>query len=498
LTALLAARALLRSGDADCQVKGYIPPHHGHPELKLCSPDVPTLTFFGEQLHRFHDEVRRIYAVDHDKPPFGTGNCVGSDEFVPPCDIRESIRQMRAACADLQESHTGSWRSYEPLDDLFYARHLIAVDFHHARAVQVVRNYVAYRHQHHGGIFPDYSWLKLGMAVLPFEDVMGRPVLLARAKYFDPQISADTFRTFYRGMVDAIIAHLLQKRHARLDDTNPLEQYVVVIDVIGAQRKNFCLTPIKVMIQESNNHYPDRVAEIFVLGVNMAVRSLWSIVSPMVQPRTRKKTQMFTTNEVPQFMRRLVDPSRLPEDYGGLAPNLPGPPDARTLVEMAGRIAADVWETLGAVRVLEEKTALASRICVGWHMPPFGFRERSSFKLWLQSRGESTAITRDTAACAEFLTDLQRSSDLKEVNLDLDMASWDEGCLAGSWLSSCYSGRAFASVEELRSWRATRCPQVYGRVLGTILAESQGAASRAVLDFVSGSGPYGLKQLHWS
>eukprot|EP00434_Breviolum_minutum_P026424 symbB.v1.2.023361.t1/scaffold2133.1/size88229/6 len=171
-TALLAARALLRSGDADCQVKGYIPPHHGHPELKLCSPDVPTLTFFGEQLHRLRDEVKRIYAVDHgSKPPFGTGNCVGSDEFVPPCDIAESIRQMRAACADLQESRTGSWRSYEPLDDLFYARHLIAVDFHHARAVQVVRNYVAYRHQHHGGIFPDYSWLKLGMAVIPFEDL---------------------------------------------------------------------------------------------------------------------------------------------------------------------------------------------------------------------------------------------------------------------------------------------------------------------------------------
>lgn len=41
---------------------------------------------------------------------------------------------------------------------LFYARHLIAVDFHHARAVQVVRNYVAYRHQHHGGVSVGGIW----------------------------------------------------------------------------------------------------------------------------------------------------------------------------------------------------------------------------------------------------------------------------------------------------------------------------------------------------
>lgn len=43
--------------------------------------------------------------------------------------------------------------------------------------------------------------------------------------FHSTNVEADTFRTFYRGMIDAIIAHLLQKRHARLDDTNPLEQY---------------------------------------------------------------------------------------------------------------------------------------------------------------------------------------------------------------------------------------------------------------------------------
>lgn len=492
LAALLAARYLLTGGSSKCEVKRYVP-HSGHPELKLCGPEVPTLTFFGDQFQRFHDEVKRIYAVDHNKPPFGTGRPDDDCAFVPPCDIKESIRQMRAACADLQEGASGSWRLHEPLDDLLYARNLLAVDFHHARAVQLVRNYVAYRHQHRGGIFPDYAWLKLGIAVLPFEDVMGRPVMIARAKHFDSQTSAETFRCFYRGMVDSIIAHFLLKRRPELDDRNPLEQYVVVLDVRGAVRQNFSMTAIKVMIQESNTYYPDCVAQIFVLGVNMAVRRLWSIVSPMVQPRTRKKTQLITTDEVAPLMRRLVHPEQLTEEYGGRAPDFPAPADARSVAEMAGRVCADTWETLGALRVLQEKTALASKICVAWHMPPFGFRERSSFKLWLQSRGESTAICRDTAECAEFLTDLQHSSDLEEVDLDLVLPNWNEGCW-GSWLCG---GRAWQSEEEMRSWKATRCPEVYGRVLGKILSESQGAAGRAILDFVSGSGPYLLKRLHY-
>ncbi|CAL1157630.1 unnamed protein product, partial [Cladocopium goreaui] len=130
---------------------------------------------------------------------------------------------------------------------LLYARNLLAVDFHHARAVQLVRNYVAYRHQHRGGIFPDYAWLKLGIAVLPFEDVMGRPVMIARAKHFDSQTSAETFRCFYRGMVDSIIAHFLLKRRPELDDRNPLEQYAAWVGT--AARKGLAEIPHQAGIQ---------------------------------------------------------------------------------------------------------------------------------------------------------------------------------------------------------------------------------------------------------
>ncbi|CAJ1423409.1 unnamed protein product, partial [Effrenium voratum] len=399
-------------------------------EMKLCSPDVPTLTFFGDQLQLFDKEVRRIYAVDHEKPPLGPG-CMGNKDFVPPCEVIESVRQLRAACADLQEPATG-WRKHEPLDDPLFARTLLAADFNHTRSVQLVRQYAHFRQEVHGGIPPDLSWLKEGIAVIPFEDVMGRPVFLARAKFFDGAITAESFRQVYRGLVDSVIAHLLQKRQAKMNDSNPLEQYVLVLDVMGASRQNFSMTSVKVMIEESNNRYPDRVAQIFVLGVNLAVRSLWSIISPMVHPRTRKKVQLISSEQVPCLMRRLVDPARLPQEYGGSAPNLTAPADAKNLTEMAGALAVAAWDNLGAVKMFEEKNALTKRVCVAWQPDAF-----SSFKLWLQSRGEGTAVTRSAAECADFLTDLQRSE--SSVSLDLPH---EQGCWGGgSWLSICMSPR---------------------------------------------------------
>lgn len=101
-------------------------------------------------------------------------------------------------------------------------------------------------------------------------------------------------------------------------------------------------------------------------------------------------------------MRRLVDPSELPLDFGGQAPEICEPCAARSLCDMAGRISAETWERLGAAEVLKEKEALASKICATWDLP-YGFRPMSSFKLWLQSRGENTAISRSTSDCADFL-----------------------------------------------------------------------------------------------
>ena len=62
-----------------------------------------------------------------------------------------------------------------------------------------------------------------------------------------PKKKAETFRCFYRGMVDSIIAHFLLKRRLELDDRNPLEQYAAWVGT--AARKGLAEIPHQAGIQ---------------------------------------------------------------------------------------------------------------------------------------------------------------------------------------------------------------------------------------------------------
>jgi len=461
--------------------------------LRLCGPTVRPLFFEDDEMERFAREVRRIYAVDHSKPPLGDGQSPPS-AFVPPRDVAESLRQMRAACRGLEEDCGDTWRLHEPLDDVFCARHLIAADFEHTKCVELVRNYASWRRQLQGGVPPDLSWLKGCVATIPFEDVMGRPVFLVRVKYFDAETPVDTIRAWYRGLADAAVAHLLLKRGQQMSELNPLEQYVLVLDVIGASRGNWRMRAVQVMIAESNANYPDRVAQMFVLGANLAVRGLWNMVSPLVHPRTRNKVHMVSAEEAPATMRTLVGQSEwLPEEYGGSAPRLIAPPEARSLVDMAGRVAFGAWEQTGALQLLDQRTARSSRVGIAWHVPRSSLEAtqmRSSFRMWLSKRGEATAVVRSQEDVVEFLSDLLRSSAVSDLG---EGKAAESCCPAGSWMMRCLAFRRDA--ESQRALLAARSPEVLGRCFGKILSDYQGREpARAVLDFVTGSGRYVIRR----
>eukprot|EP00440_Ansanella_granifera_P074787 gb/GFBE01081160.1/.p1 GENE.gb/GFBE01081160.1/~~gb/GFBE01081160.1/.p1 ORF type:complete len:531 (+),score=88.95 gb/GFBE01081160.1/:1-1593(+) len=449
-------------------------------DFRLCPPEVEPLRFRQDQLPMLDREVCRIYAVDHDKPPLGTGMKPSSGSFRPPKDVTSSLLQLRAACAEFDQGcAAGKWRSHEPLDDLFLSRHLIAADFDIARAAKLVQGYSSWRRELRGGVPPSLAWLKLGIACLPFEDVMGRPVILARARYFDAALPAEQFKTFYRGIVDAVIAHLLLKRTGELSETNPLEQYVLVLDVMGASRRNFAMSGVKVMVGESNTNYPDRLAQIFVLGVNMMVQGLWSMVSPMVHPRTRNKVTMANSNQTPALMRKLIGrPELLPPEYGGTGPELPAPEDARSLEDQAGRLAADAWRTLGATRFLE-MSQLAGQIRAAWS-------DRGNFKLWIKSRGETSACVRSVPECVAFLLRLERGLQPGSPRF----RDRPGCCSGGDWLGGCLSERAGGRSEERDveqlALSATRSPQDLERRLSEICSDDSGSLQKAVIDFVTG------------
>ena len=71
-----------------------------------------------------------------------------------------------------------------------------------------------------------------GVAVVPFEDNFGRPVVFVRLRFHRPG-NVEAFAQGLRTTVDAMIAHMLSKRQslgnsAGMDGSNLLEAYVMV------------------------------------------------------------------------------------------------------------------------------------------------------------------------------------------------------------------------------------------------------------------------------
>eukprot|EP00931_Biecheleriopsis_adriatica_P035137 TRINITY_DN20238_c0_g1_i1.p1 TRINITY_DN20238_c0_g1~~TRINITY_DN20238_c0_g1_i1.p1 ORF type:complete len:555 (+),score=94.34 TRINITY_DN20238_c0_g1_i1:51-1667(+) len=454
-------------------------------DFRLCPPEVLPMKLSDEQLPFLEKEVVRIYAVDHSKPPLGTGARPGSSDFRPKSDVIESLRKLRALCAEFdKESAAGKWRLHEPIDDLFLARQLIAADFDLPRAKQLVQGYISWRRELRGGVPPALPWLKLGIGILPFEDIMGRPVILARARYFSSETPDDLFRGFYRGIVDAVIGHLLLKRDQELSATNPLEQYVLVLDVMGATRKNFAMSGVKVMISESTANYPDRLAQIYLLGVNMGVQALWAVVSPMVHPRTRKKVELVSAAKAPEVMQHLVGGAeRLPREYGGTGTDLASPDKAKTLEERGGKLAARVWQETGVDKFVAERP-----IRVAWDC-----RSPVAFKIWQGSKGETTAVVRSADECAAFLMRLGRG-----LQGGIPGASGRRGrCNSSGWSGALFDGCCMAGRDgngedldpEQHAANATRTPEDLEERLAELLADCSGLCKQAVLDFVSGQKP---------
>jgi hypothetical protein len=331
------------------------------PLFSLCHPKVVKLTVQDDQMDWFEDKVIDIFNLTVSEWPQSTSRQHEAHaRLIDRGVVREGLKNLRAMTADSRvDADPSGWRLHEPLDDIVFARALVATDFDATRAYELVKNYTLWRQNEiKGGVPPSAKWLRLGLACFSFYDKHGRPVVVVRPRNIQRSTPLAVFEEFYRGIVDATIAHMLfgRSRQGDISRTNPLEQYTIVVDTSGCARENFSLDFLKMMVRESNDHYADRVAQIFVLGTGFFVESMWSLASSLVHPRTRRKVCMVSKAKVHEFMRTLVDEDVLPKEWGGRgADNLPTPAgghfDFKTLAESAGRLSLEVWQQ---ARVLKD------------------------------------------------------------------------------------------------------------------------------------------------
>ncbi|CAK0819828.1 unnamed protein product, partial [Prorocentrum cordatum] len=293
--------------------------------------------------------LARLHAVsldDSDLPPLGASERQ---------KITTALESVREAVAGIP-AHEGT----EPFDDPCIGRLLVAADFDVARAVQLANSYAAFRR---------------GVFLLLCEDRRGRPVLLVRVKYVDKEMSVPALQLQFRAYMDAISLHMLLRR-PELAATNTLEQYVCVIDAADAGLANCSMGFFRMLLEETSTHYPERVQEVVVLGVNATVRMIWSTASGLAHPRTRKKLKMIPPGDLTTFMRGLVAEEGLPADYGGRAPALEDPNllGEGVSARHVGALASAIWERQSSLQKPDAPSPATDECCEG-----SSFSSRSSF-----------------------------------------------------------------------------------------------------------------------
>lgn len=188
------------------------------------------------------------------------------------------------------------------------------------------------------------------IVIVPFEDTRGRPVAISRLRSYHSKLPLELMTNGYRATADAVIAHFLFKRSQNVSAKNPLEQWVLCIDCEGVGWSNFSMSYVQMFVQESAEHYMERISAIYMLNPPTTWRLFWQILKPVLHPRTLRKIKLVPSAEVPQVMRELIGARAnelLPEAYGGSAPPFPPPGQGRTAEEKVGALLANTWKQLG-------------------------------------------------------------------------------------------------------------------------------------------------------
>jgi len=147
----------------------------------------------------------------------------------------------------------------------------------------------------------------------------GCPVLLARIGAFDlaGMVREQMFELFMNHFV-FLLEDVLQSVHAISVAQKILARGITIIDASGmslwmAHYRNYA----KPVIQMMNTHYPDMVKAIYVVNAPRTFVELWSLVSPLLNPNTRQKVQILSTDFDSHLAAAGIEVSHLPVYLGG-------------------------------------------------------------------------------------------------------------------------------------------------------------------------------------
>ncbi|CAI2369390.1 unnamed protein product [Moneuplotes crassus] len=160
----------------------------------------------------------------------------------------------------------------------------------------------------------DMNLLDKGFIYIHGRDKNFRPILVINAKIIagkgvDPD---DVFNTAWF-VCHYMIENILKR--------GSCENWVDIMDLGGLSFTKIPVKALKKFITESQVHMKSRIAKMFLLHVTWGIRTIYSIVSPFLEKRTKEKIIMNKGGYNEEILE-LAHPSQLEEKYGGEAENL--------------------------------------------------------------------------------------------------------------------------------------------------------------------------------
>ena len=155
---------------------------------------------------------------------------------------------------------------------------------------------------------PIITELKKGKAEQYGLDASGRPLVLVRSGKFDPKV-----RDLHVAV--SAVVWLVERAVASTDG-----EFTILYDRTGfSLSKNWDYEYIKTVVSTLSDNYPERLGAVYLYPATMVLAGLWGLIRPFVDPRTREKVQIITSDKA---LLNLVPSEYVPVAAGGTSTHM--------------------------------------------------------------------------------------------------------------------------------------------------------------------------------
>eukprot|EP01098_Paradermamoeba_levis_P008732 TRINITY_DN3608_c0_g1_i1.p1 TRINITY_DN3608_c0_g1~~TRINITY_DN3608_c0_g1_i1.p1 ORF type:complete len:298 (-),score=115.85 TRINITY_DN3608_c0_g1_i1:86-913(-) len=198
------------------------------------------------------------------------------------------------------------------VDDHTIYRYLRARNFHLKDSEKMLRESIKWRASYKPHLLKAKdveSQLVMGHIYIPGTDNRGRPIVVFKVHTEkDPHDTDERIK---------FVVYSLEKAISRMKN---LETMIWFVDCRGFNVKyNGDLGLAKKFVGTLQDHYPERLGEMFVFDAPGVFKTFWKVVNPFIDPKTKKKVCFLETSspDIQKILGKKFDLEKLDKCFGG-------------------------------------------------------------------------------------------------------------------------------------------------------------------------------------